>query len=871
MKTDALRNIFLDYFKAKDHRVIPSDSLIPGDDPTLLFTGAGMNQFKPYFLGIKKDMRRAASCQKCVRTADLERVGVTAYHHTFFEMLGNFSFGDYFKEGAIQMAWEFVTKELKLNREELWVSVYKDDSEAYDLWRRKIGIPEARIMRYDAEDNFWPSNAPTLGPNGPCGPCSEIYYGAEAGKGVEIWNLVFTEFDRQEGGILSPLPQKNIDTGMGLERLAAVIQKVESNFDIDIFKRLADSIELAAGAGIWRRAPRPAQNALLDHLRAVAFSVTDGIIPSNEGRGYVVRKLIRKCAMHLRDIGHEGPMLHRLIPAVTEIMGKAYPELGSRSEATRAVILREEEAIWDILEKKVPEAEIKVKTLALTVKPGQEEFASRCATEMAFGFYDTHGVPRDVLEKILAENKLQFSAELFEKLMGEQRDRSRAGSKISGDIFATGDDPLKRPDIPATAFSGYERLEEPAKILALFSEGAEVERLQKGQKGIVVTDRSPFYAEQGGQLGDQGLITGDGHEVAFVENAQSHDGKILHHVEVKERGLCTGENIRLKVDKKRREAIQKNHTATHLLHGALRKVLGTHVQQRGSLVAPDRLRFDFSHHKAMKPEEIREVEAVVQKEIAAQRAAEVREEDTKKAIAGGAMAFFGDKYGERVRVVSVGGFSTELCGGTHVRNTGEIGDFKIISEGSIQAGVRRIEAVTAQAANALRREIKNELAGLEEYFGAQRKQLRGKIEGGRKEIERLRRELKGGFQKKLRREIHDKLRSAEERSGTRILAQKVPGLDANGLREIADWARSQFPSAAVVFACEQQDKPQIVVALTKDLLAKGLKAGEIVKKAAAVIGGSGGGKPDMALGGGKPGSDAGAALAEALDLVKRVL
>lgn len=854
MQTDKLRSIYLDYFKAKDHKYFSSSSLIPGDDPTLLFTGAGMNQFKANFMGIKKEPKRATSCQKCVRTADLVRVGETAYHHTFFEMLGNFSFGDYFKEEAIQYAWDFITKELKMPKENLWVSVFHEDKEAREIWIKKIGLSDKRIVAMDAEDNFWPSNAPTLGPNGPCGPCSEIYVGKEPGKGVEIWNLVFTEFERQDGGILKPLPQKNIDTGMGLERLASVIQGVESNFDIDLFRKLREEIEAAGGQALFKSAKPKYRNAVMDHLRTIVFSISDGIAPSNEGRGYVVRKLIRKTALHLRDMGAMQPTLYHFAPAVAAVMGAAYPELISNIATAQAVVKREEEAVWNILETRVPEAQIKIKSIALTTKQGQEAFAARRATEMAFEYYDTHGVPKEILEEVLKQNHFTLEEKHFAELMGQQRERSRQGSKISGSIFAVAEDALTRAGLPPTQFTGYERMEDEGKVLAIFAADTSVNRLEKGQQGIIVTDRTPFYAESGGQVGDTGVLrtaSGD----ALVSDTQWSGEVVLHHVEITGHEIHVGDTAQLQVDKARRESVMKNHSATHLLHSALRLVLGPHVKQRGSLVAADRLRFDFSHHEGVKPDEMQQIERLVNLEIGKNHAVVTEVKDQKQAIADGAMAFFGDKYDSEVRVLTMGGFSKELCGGTHSPSTGFIGSLRVVSEGSVQSGVRRIEAVTGEAAARLATQEQEELRHILRYLDAEHDGVKNSILEAQEEVKSLEKELKSAFFKVVRESMTKLIERSSEKKGTRLVLERLEGLDKEMLRDTAEWVRTRPGSYAVMLSSTIQEKPQIVVALSPDLVQKKLSAGDLVKIISAKMGGSGGGRPDLAHGGGKPDAD----------------
>jgi len=853
MKTDKIRSTYLDYFKARQHKYFSSDSLVPANDPTLLFTGAGMNQFKAYFLGEKKDVKRATSSQKCIRTGDLERVGETASHHTFFEMLGNFSFGDYFKEEAIAYAWDFVTKELRLLKDDLWVSVFESDDEAFDIWKKKIGVDEKRIVRLSAEDNFWPANAPKDGPNGPCGPCSEIYVGKVPGKGVEIWNLVFTQYDRQDGGILKPLPQKNIDTGMGLERLASVLQGVPSNFDIDIFVELARSLSKAVGDHVNRPENKKLKHALLDHVRAVTFAIGDGVMPSNEGRGYVVRKLIRKSALHTRDLMCREPRLYSVVPAVAEIMHAAYPELASRAQGIASIVRREEESFWAVLDTRVPQAEIKIKTLALTSSRPNDTQVTKRVAETSFEFYDTYGVPKEILRDIVTKNGLAFDDAYFTKLVDEQRSRSRSSSALADSIFVKSDGLFAKMPAP-TVFCGYETPATKARVVGILSGKSELEKVEKGQKALIVLDRTPFYAEQGGQIGDIGILQSASGK-AVVSDTQWHDDLVLHHIEVTEGALKLGEAIDASIDTVNRERIMRNHSATHLAHAALRKVLGPHVKQNGSLVASDRFRFDFTHFAAMTQDEIRRVEELVNAEIEHDHKQNMRILPTNEAIAAGAMAMFGEKYGDSVRVVSFGEFSTELCGGTHVPSTGFIGRFRIASETSVQAGVRRIEAVTGDAARLRQNEEESEMKTLLSYFGAEKFGVRKKIAAGSKDIGESQKKLKNAFMAALRREMNLRLQKAQHVGGVRLVIERLPDMPVDFLRETADWMRSGSEPSAIVLGTQIQSKPQFVVALSNGVAAKtGVDANATVKEIAKKIDGSGGGRPDMAVGGGKPGS-----------------
>ncbi len=839
MKTDLLRQRYLDFFKTKGHKVFSSDSLVPSDDPSLLFTGAGMNQFKPYFLGLKKDVKRAASCQKCLRTADLDRVGKTNYHHSFFEMLGNFSFGDYFKEGAIEMAWEFVTKELGLPKEKLWVSVYQNDDEAFGIWMKKIGVPEARIVRMGAEDNFWPSNAPTDGPNGPCGPCSEIYVGEIPGKGVEIWNLVFTQYDRQSDGSLPPLPQSNIDTGMGLERCAAVTQGVESNFDTDNFVRLrAELHRLLRTPG----KDKARENAVLDHIRAVVFSIADGALPSNEGRGYVIRKIIRLASDHLQKAGaSENGVFHKLIPVIIDVYGRAYPEIAERQKTISGIIENEERAFWEIIRMRVPALKAEL--------PSSKDTAAT-----AFKFYDTHGLPFELIQEAAAAVNVKIDPARFEALLEEQKKRSRGSSKIAGEIFSKGFYHLIDGLTP-TQFLGYDKTEEKAAHLLRCVKGeAIVPALTEGEEGVLLFDKSPFYAESGGQVGDMGHITGAGLE-AEVLDTQKMEHNIAHKVRIlkgtAQVGLCYG----LVVDTKRRADIMKNHTATHLLHAALRSVLGDHVKQSGSLVAPDYLRFDFTHFSAMGPEAISRVEALVNGEVAKNTLLQKRVMGKDEAVKEGAMAFFGEKYGDEVRVISIGDFSKELCGGTHLESTGQIGMFKIISESSIQAGVRRIEAITGRWAEDLLKSQERELDALAKEFSASPGALSARLVSLKRQIDETKAKLSNSITEKVRTEAVQKYKKAESFGGTKLFVDRLPNAGAELLQNVYTHLRDTKgidpQSFVVLWQSVSGDKVTFFVGASADVVKKGFNSGKIVKEIAARVGGNGGGRADFAIGGGK--------------------
>ncbi|MCG3176115.1 MAG: Alanine--tRNA ligase [Candidatus Omnitrophica bacterium] len=856
MKTDELRKTYLQFFERKAHRLFPSDSLVPADDPSLLFTGAGMNQFKPYFLGLKKDVKRATSCQKCLRTADLDRVGKTNYHHSFFEMLGNFSFGDYFKEGAIEMGWEFVTRELGLPKDKLWVSVYEEDQEAFDIWKKKMGVPEARIVRMGAEDNFWPSNAPKDGPNGPCGPCSEIYVGEVPGKGVEIWNLVFTGYNRQSDGSLPPLPQPNIDTGMGLERCAAVIQGVESNFDTDNFVRLrAELHRLLKTPG----KERARENAVLDHIRAAVFSIADGALPSNEGRGYVIRKIIRLASDHLQKAGAvDSGVFHKLIPAVVDVYGGVYPEISERQKTITGIIENEERAFWEIIRTRVPALK-------------SELPASKDPAATAFKFYDTHGLPFELIQEAAQTVGVTLDPERFEALLSEQKKRSRESSKIAGEIFSKGFYHLI-DGLGPTRFLGYDATEEPrANLLRAVKGDAIVPELKAGEEGVLLFDKSPFYAESGGQIGDAGRIAGAGAE-ADVLDTQKMDHCIAHKVVVKQGAFRPGTTYALAVDAVRRADIMKNHTATHLLHAALRRALGDHVKQSGSLVAADHLRFDFTHFQAVGPDKIAEIETLVNTEISKNTPLDKRELSKDDAIKEGAIAFFGEKYGDTVRVVTIGDFSKELCGGTHLRETGQIGSFRITSESSIQAGVRRIEAVTGRAADAMLEAARAELKELQREFSSPSpEQTVGRI---RMEVERLRSlrdRLSGQAQSRVRQRLTEGLGGASSFAGVRCLELSFNNADPELIRRELEALRKSDASHVAAVVSVFEDKFSFTLSAGSEAVKKGFHCGNTVKEIAKAIGGSGGGKPDFATGGSKEISRAAEALGLAAQLARRTL
>jgi alanyl-tRNA synthetase len=869
MGSAELRAAFLDYFKGQGHTVVPSSSLVPGNDPTLLFTNAGMVQFKDVFLG--KDHRnyvRAASSQRCVRAGgkhnDLENVGYTARHHTFFEMLGNFSFGDYFKADAIRFAWEFVTGKdwLGIDPSRLMVTVYHTDDEAFDLWHEAIGLPKDRIVRIGdkpggGSDNFW-----QMGETGPCGPCTEIFYDhgpgipggppgsddADGDRWIEIWNLVFMQFDRSADGTLTPLPKPSVDTGMGLERVAAVMQGVHSNYEIDLFR---DLIGAAAEATGTTDLAANSLKVIADHIRATSFLIADGVLPSNEGRGYVLRRIMRRAIRHGFMLGQRKPFFYRLVAALEREMGAAYPELTAQRAHLERVIRQEEERFAETLTQGMALLDDAIATIRGKVIPG----------ETVFKLYDTYGFPVDLTNDIARERGLTLDEAGFESAMDEQRARARAASKFGVDL---------RADVKVegqSRFTGYETERDAGRVVEIFRGKEPVQELLAGQEGQVVLDATPFYAESGGQVGDRGMLTAGG--AKFVVADTQKLGKAHVHVGRLEAGsLRVGETVTAEVDHDLRQATRLNHTATHLLHAALRKVLGTHVTQKGSLVSPERLRFDFAHYSAVTPEELREIERLVNAEIRANAAAETRLMKFDEAVAAGAMALFGEKYEDEVRVLRVGEFSTELCGGTHVARAGDIGLFRIVSEGGIAAGVRRIEAVTGEAAIDYMVETDHRLRGVAGVLKATRDDVEDKVRQLVERSRRLEKEIAQLKDKLASGQGRDLAADAAEVAGVKFLATKVDGADAAALRNAVDQLKNKLGSAVVVLgSVDPEGKVMLIAGVTADLTAK-VKAGDIVNHVARQVGGKGGGRPDLAQAGGTDPSRLDEALAGAADWLR---
>ena len=849
MTSNEIRRRFLEYFADKGHTIVPSSPLVPGNDPTLLFTNAGMVQFKDVFLGLdSRPYVRAASSQRCVRAGgkhnDLENVGYTARHHTFFEMLGNFSFGDYFKRNAILYAWEFLTREVALPAERLWVTVYEEDEEAYDLWANEVGVPRERIVRIGdnkgaryASDNFW-----QMGDTGPCGPCTEIFYDhgpdvaggppgstdADGDRYIEIWNLVFMQYNRDESGALHPLPKPSVDTGMGLERIAAVLQGVHSNYDIDLFR---DLIHAAAEITGCTDLTDNSLKVIADHIRACAFLIADGIIPGNEGRGYVLRRIIRRAIRHGYKLGQTKPFFHRLVPRLTELMGQAYPELLQAQQAVMDVLRQEEERFAETLEH----------GMAL-LDEALREGGGTLSGEAAFRLYDTFGFPIDLTADIARERGFGIDMDGFDAALAAQRERARAASKFksAGTLAYEGE---------ATRFTGYDTLTQQARILALYVEGSPAPALEPGQAGVVVLDATPFYAESGGQVGDRGVLQSDSAYFEVADTQKIRPEVYGHHGVLKGGRLAIGDRVSAQVDQDARRRAAYNHSATHLMHAALRQVLGTHVTQKGSLVDAEHTRFDFSHPKPVSAEELARVEELVNEEICRNDVVGVRYLPYQEAIAAGAMALFGEKYGDEVRVVNMGDFSTELCGGTHVTRTGDIGMFKILAESGVASGIRRIEAVTGPGALASIQTQERMLQAAAQSLKAQPQELGAKLAQIMDHVKTLEREL-SQLKSRLAQNLGaDLAAQARDIAGVRLLTAALPEGEPKALRETADKLRDQFKSCVLVLAGVQADKVHLIAAVSADL-SKRIKAGDLVNFVAAQVGGKGGGRADMAQAGG---------------------
>lgn len=897
MKSYDIRKNYLDFFKSKNHTIVQSDSLIPTGDPTVLFTSAGMNQFKEKFLGKNLTYTRATSCQKCLRTGDLEKVGKTRGHHTFFEMLGNFSFGDYFKEDAIKFAWVYVTEVLKLSKENLWVTVYDKDDESYDIWKKLVGLSDSKIQKKGMDENFWPQNAPIDGPNGPCGPCSEIYF-----NDLEVWNLVFTQFNRIGLNQLEPLKNKNIDTGMGLERITQVIEGVENNFKTDLFIDLVKKItDVSTSADIARI------NAIADHIRAVTFAINDSVMPSNEGRGYVIRKLIRRSIVHLKNIGVNDIFLYKLVDTVSRTMKTPYPELEKSRDIIAGIVKKEEEQFDVIYNDKIPF----VKASFAEMK--NKAAASEEIIDAAFQFYDTHGIPIDMLEDCAREIGIEIPEEGFEKKLDEQRTRSRAAGKIPGEIFAEAvGDKIAGLGFK-TEFIGYKTDSTDAKITALvdLKNGVEISQAKKNAEIGVILDRTPFYGESGGQVGDTGVLELGGKKIKVLDTKKFKD--IFLHIIKYDSEILKGSRIIATIDKKRRENIMKNHTATHLLQHALRETLGDHIKQAGSVVDDKHLRFDFIHQNKIEPAELEKISDKINEQIFAGDKVSIKDnlklEDAKKS---GAIALFGEKYGEVVRMVLIGSFSKELCGGTHVENLKDIDYFKITSESSIASGVRRIEALTGKFAkdyivNSFRsalEELKNKLKEINsletklnlkktepilinkfnalnvEKFGF--KDLR-KVESAILELKNALEEFSDIHKELLKRTSQSKIKDAKSNvdsyvlgakviDGTKVAIVRIDDTEPNILRLISDEIKNKLtPSSVIILGGVSGEKIVLISSVTDDLVKKGISAVNIVKSVSSILGGSGGGRADFAQAGGNKINKMDEAMNSAFEIIKKEL
>jgi alanyl-tRNA synthetase len=864
MTSAEIRGSFLEFFRKNGHAVLPGSSLVPGNDPTLLFTNAGMVQFKDVFLGKEvRDYSRAATAQRCVRAGgkhnDLENVGYTARHHTFFEMLGNFSFGDYFKREAIHFAWNFVTGTLGVPKDRLWVTVFTEDDEAERIWTEEIGIDPTRCTRLGGESNFW-----SMGETGPCGPCTEIFYdhGPEIPGGppgsadedgdryVEIWNLVFMQYDRAADGVLVPLPKPSVDTGMGLERVAAVLQGVHSNYEIDLFKSL---IRAAAELTGTQDLESSSLRVIADHIRAGTFLIVDGVVPSNEGRGYVLRRIIRRAIRHGYKLGQTRPFFHNLVATLVREMGGYYTELVKGEARAIQVLALEEDRFAETLATGMALLDAETAKLTSTVIPG----------ETVFRLYDTYGFPLDLTADVARERGLTIDQAGFDTAMDAQRGRARAASKFGPDLRGS----VKLSG--KTDFLGYDRLADEGRVTALIFDGALVDSLRPGQEGQVVLDHTPFYAEGGGQIGDAGVLIGAISQ--FTVRDTQKIGTSFAHVGVLDSGaLRIGDTVEARVDGERRAAIALNHSATHLLHAALRKVLGTHVEQKGSLVAADRLRFDFSHTQALQPEELRQIEALVNSAIRDNTPVETKIMALDEAVAAGAMSLFGEKYDSDVRVLSIGDFSMELCGGTHVERSGDIGLFRILSESGVAAGVRRVEAVTGKMAyewvvhtEQVLRDIAALLRGSRDDVDEKVRELIERSRKLEKEVQQLKSKLASG-------QGGDLTSQAKDVGGIKVLAAQIEGADAKSLRDAVDQLKGKLGSSVVVLATVQEGKVVLVAGVSADLMTR-MKAGEIAGAVAAQIGGKGGGRADFAQAGGTQPENLGKALAGVETLIRNRL
>ncbi len=869
MKSNEIRKNFLNFFKSKGHTVVKSSPLIPYNDPTLLFTNAGMNQFKNVFLGIeKRDYKRATSSQKCMRAGgkhnDLEQVGKTERHHTFFEMLGNFSFGDYFKEEAISFAWELLTQIYKIPEERLFITVYEEDDEAFNIWNRRIGIKEDKIFRMGKKDNFW-----EMGDTGPCGPSTEIHYqiNPEGSRSIyedesnflELWNIVFMQFNRDEKGNLSPLPSPSIDTGMGLERLAAVIQRVGCNFKTDLFYPIISALEEDTGLQFDENSKvKISMRVIADHLRAITFLISDGVIPSNDGRGYVLRRIIRRAARYGRDIGYREPFLYRYFPIVIEIMKEAYPELLDSRHTISDVLKFEEERFKRTLDAGYGRLKELIEKAKLR---GEKEISGK----EVFKLYDTYGFPVDIVEDVLEEEGLFYRREEFDKSLSHQREIARTNWK--GDEKFKEIEKYKTLEGIEVEFTGYFSLNEESRVVALLKDGKRIDELKEGDKGEIITEKTPFYGEAGGQVGDSGSIIKDGFFCEVYDTKKPSDNLIVHLVEVKRGFVKEGEKVKLLVNKEKRWATAKNHTSTHLLHKALKEVLGAHIKQAGSLVAPERMRFDFTHFMKLAQDEIKIIENIVNKKIQENLEVKTTILPIDDAIKEGAVAIFEEKYGDIVRIVEIDGFSKELCGGTHVKRTGEIGVFKIVSEESVSAGVRRIEAITGLSAVVRFQDCYSIMDSIKKLLNTSEDSILTTLKKDKEKFKELEKEILKLKEKIAFKEVEKLLSKEDLINGIKFISARVEGLSREQIRNLSDNLKNRVKNGIVLLYQVEDGKLKLVISITKEL-SKKLSAKRIIKEIAPIIKGGGGGRDDFVEAGGSNPNGVGDAILEIRKIIE---
>jgi len=872
MTGDELRQKYLDFFKTKDHLILPSAPLVPQDDPSLLWINAGMAPFKPYFDGRKEPPEtRIATSQKCIRTNDIDNVGRTNRHQTFFEMLGNFSFGDYFKEEAIVWGWEFVTEELGLDPDKLWITIYKDDEEAHDIWHDIVGLEEERIIRMGKKENFWQIGT------GPCGPCSEIHYdrgpeygtseedviGGEGDRYLEIWNLVFTQYNYTEDGEYLELPNKNIDTGMGLERVASILQEVESNFETDLLYPMIQYLEADSGIPYRKNEEtKMAYRLIADHIRGVTMSIFDGVLPSNEGRGYVIRRLLRRAVRYGGKLGYEEPFLFKMVPIVIDTMSGGYPNLEEKEEQIIKFVKAEEERFFNTLEQGLS-------ILSEMIDELEAKDKQELSGQKAFRLYDTFGFPLDLTKDVLQENDLTVDEAGFEKEMAKQKKRAREAREEVGFGSTKEDELLKElaDEIDKTEFVGYKHMSNQAQVLKIIQDGQLVEKLDEEEEGQLILDTTSFYAESGGQIGDKGYIKTNGSK-AVVKDTISKLDFYLHYSKVEKGTVKVGDEVSLEVFEDNRRATMRNHSATHLLHESLREVLGDHVNQSGSLVEPERFRFDFTHFSGLTAEELEEIEYRVNEQIINNLNVKIEEMDIEKAKEKGAAALFTEKYGQKVRVIEMGDFSIELCGGTHVNRTGDIGLFKIVNEGSIASGIRRIEAVTGFKALEYINDKEELLQKSANILNAESKEVPNKINKLKDNIKELEKEIRSLKDRIAHSKTTDIMDEVKEVNGVKLLTHKLQDVDNDALRKMADKLQNKMESGIIVLASALDNKVLFVAKITQDLVDQGYNAGDIIGQVARVAGGGGGGRPDMAQAGGSKVEKIDEALAKAEEIIK---